>query len=374
MIFEYETLKFIWWVIMCLVLIAFAITGGMDIGAHILLPFVGKNDNERRLILNSIGPTWEGNQVWLITFGAGMFAVWPIAYATVFSGLYSALFIVLFMLILRPPGFDYRAKIDSHAWRSVWDLCLLVSGIVLSLVFGLAVGNLFLGLPFHFDADLHPIYTGSLIDLFSPPALVFGLVSVCMLTIQGALYLQYKLQAELAQRAKQAVHWFGIGFFITFIIAGVLACVWMPGYQIIYIPDINASFAASQKVVEHTPVAWLGNYQRFPALWLLPFLALFCTRLAMRYCHYDRPVEGIIMQSMAIMATLLTAAVALFPFIAPSNQDLNHSLTIWDATASYKTLNITFWIVLIFLPIVLCYTAWVYRVMRGKVIIHHDSY
>lgn len=371
--FEYETLKVIWWGIMCFIAIAFAITGGIDIGVNFLLPIVGKDDNQRRMIMNSIGPTWEGNQVWLITFGAGLFAIWPSAYATAFSSLYYALMLVVLVLILRPPGFDYRSKIAAKIWRDTWDFCLFGSSIILAIIFGVAIGNLFIGIPFYFDADLHSIYTGNFLTLLSPQAIIFGLVSMCMCTLQGALFLQCKLEDDLAQRAKRIVKFTGIGFIVTFIAGGVIATS-MHGYKILAIPDLNTGFSATQKIVEKVPAGWLNNYTNHHLLWLMPIIVIIATRIAMRLSKYDKPVGALIINSLGIVFTVLTAAAALFPFIVPSSLMPNHGLTIWDACSSSLTLEWSLYATITTLPIVLIYTSWVYRVMRGKVQLQHESY
>lgn len=176
--FDYETLKLIWWLFVGALLIGFALTGGFDLGIGSLLPFLGKNDEQRRVIINSIGPTWDGNQVWLVTAGGALFAAWPMVYAAAFSGFYVALILVLFTLILRPVGFDFRGKLAGAHWRSIWDWGLFLGGAVPALVFGVAFGNLLLGVPFHYDDDLRSYYTGSFFGLLNPFALLTGIVSL----------------------------------------------------------------------------------------------------------------------------------------------------------------------------------------------------
>lgn len=371
--FDYVTLKVIWWAIMCFVMIAFAITGGMDIGVNFLLPIIGKSDNERRLVINSIGPTWEGNQVWLITLGAGLFAIWPNAYATAFSGLYFALLLVLLMLILRPPGFDYRGKIESQAWRRLWDALLFLSSLVLAIVFGVAIGNLFIGLPFYYDNDLHSIYSGGFFNLLTLPAIIFGIVSLCMCSIQGAVFLQYKLDGALAERARWGVKVFGLGFIVSFICAGIFVSSYINGYVIKYAPDLNTGFAATQKTVEQV-AGWLNNYTAYPVLWSLPIFSIISTIIVMSLSHYNKPVIALFLNSIGIIATILTASTALFPFILPSSVNPHHSLTIWDACSSQLTLEFGLIFVAIFVPVILLYTSWVYRIMRGKVTLQHESY
>jgi cytochrome d ubiquinol oxidase subunit II len=174
MTIDYYTLKLIWWLFVGVLLIGFALLGGFDLGVGTLLPFVGRTDTQRRVILNAIGPTWEGNQVWFITAGGALFAAWPMVYATAFSGFYWALLLVLFALFFRPVGFEYRSKVEDPRWRSAWDWGLFVGGSVPALVFGVAFGNLLQGVPFHFDVFLRSYYTGSFWGLLNPFALLAG--------------------------------------------------------------------------------------------------------------------------------------------------------------------------------------------------------
>lgn len=371
---DYVTLKLIWWGIFGFLITAFMITGGMDIGVGFLLPVIGKNDNDRRLILNAIGPTWEGNQVWLITLGAGLFAIWPIAYATIFSCMYLAFVLVLVMLILRPPGIDYRSKINSNTWRSIWDVTLFTSNLVLALGFGLVVGNLFTGLPFYFDQDMRIIYQGDFLSIISPCALLFAVVTLCMLGLQGALYLQYKLDESMQDVIKLMVKIFGIGFIVTSIFAGISVVLWVPGYEIISIPDINTGISVIDKTVQPLLSGWAQNYAGHKWLWIFPIFALIFTRVAMKYSSFNKNATALFVNSAGIACATTTVGVALFPFIIPSNIFPSNSLTIWDVCSSALTLQWSFVVTLLLLPLILFYTIWVYRVMRGKVKLEENSY
>lgn len=371
---DYVTLKVIWWGVMCLVLIAFAITGGIDIGVNLLLTVIGKDDKQRRLILNAIGPTWEGNQVWLVTFGAGLFAIWPTVYATAFSVLYSALMIALLMLILRPPGFDYRSKIASPTWRKTWDTCLFVGSVVLSIIFGVAIGNLFIGLDFNFTRDVVVTHSGGFFSLLSPFPLLCGMVSIFMFMLQGALFLNYKLPQEFHDLMYRVIRRASYYFSLSFVIAGVYACLLLPGFTLMKIGDLNTALNLFNKSVAIIPSGWLNNYMQHPWLWVLPLIALSCARAALKLVKDGFAVTAIFVNSLGIAATVMTAACALFPFILPSHINPAVSLTIWDACSSYNTLAFALVALCILLPIILVYTAWVYRVMRGKVVLSSESY
>ena len=371
MIFDYETLKIIWWLFVGVLLIGFAITDGFDLGVGTLLPFIGKTDTERRVILNSVGSTWEGNQVWFVTAGGAVFAAWPVVYAAAFSGFYIALLLVLFALFFRPVGFDYRSKLDDPRWRTAWDWGLFAGGAVPALVFGVAFGNLLLGVPFHYDDTLRPTYTGSFFALLNPFALLVGVVSLSMLVTHGAIYLQIKTEGEIQQRVKKVTVIFGIITLVAFSLAGAWIATGISGYMITDMPAGNATPNILAKTVTQESASWLANYSTYPWMIVAPLLAYAGFALAILLSKISRPGSAFIMSSIGLSGIILTAGFSMFPFIMPSSSDLNSSLTIWDATSSHLTLTLMFWAVVIFLPIVLAYTTWVYRVMRGKVTEEH---
>ncbi len=367
-LFDYFTLKVIWWLFVCVLLIGFAITDGFDLGIGVLLPFVGKNDDQRRVVINSIGATWEGNQVWFITAGGAIFAAWPFVYAAAFSGLYWALLLVLFALFFRPVGFDYRSKIEDPRWRSAWDWGLFIGGFVPALVFGVAFGNLLQGLPFHLDKFMRPFYTGSFWGLvINPFALLAGVVSLSMLVMHGAVYLQLRTEGELYHRAKKAVMLFSLIFMTAFALAGIWQAYGIDGYRIVSMPDPGGVVTPLDKTVEMASGAWMTNYSVHPWMILAPILAFAGGILALLTSRANRPGLAFIFSSTALTGVILTAALSMFPFVMPSSTVPDSSLTAFDATSSHRTLNLMFVAVVVFLPIVLAYTSWVYRVIRGKV-------
>ena len=370
-LFDYATLKVIWWAVVGGLLVGFAILDGFDLGIGTLLPLIGRTDADRRVMLNSVGPTWEGNQVWFITAGGATFAAWPLVYATGFSGFYVALIIVLFALILRPVGFDYRSKIADPRWRNAWDWGIFINGLVPSLVFGVAFGNLLLGVPYHFDGDQRSIYTGSFFALLNPFALLAGIVSVTMLTMHGGLYLQLRTEGAVRDRAIVAARLSGIVLLAAFVAAGLWVATGIDGYQIVSMPPADSSFLPSAKTVERLPAGWLHNYSKHPWTVIAPLAAVGATILALVMSALSRVVLAFVLSCIAVACVVLTAGFALFPFIMPSSSHPAHSLTVWDAVSSHKTLQVMFWAVPIFVPIILFYTSWVYRVMRGKVTERH---
>ena len=367
MIFDYETLKLIWWLFVGVLLTGFAVTDGFDLGIGALLPFLGKNDDERRVIINSIGATWEGNQVWFITAGGAIFAAWPIVYATAFSGFYIALMLTLFALFFRPVGFDYRSKVADPRWRSAWDWGLFAGGFVPALIFGVAFGNLLQGVPFSFDNDMRVTYSGSFWQLLNPFGLLAGVVSLSMLLMHGSVYLQIRTEGVIAARALRVTKISGALFITCFILAGVWVMNGIEGYRIVSMLPANVASIPLDKAVEKTAGAWLNNYRNYPVLWLAPILGIAGALLAIAASSARKTIAAFIASSVMLAGVIFTAGIAMFPFIMPSSSDPGSSLTIWDAVSSHMTLQIMFWVVLVFLPIVLAYTSWVYRVLRGKI-------
>lgn len=363
---DYLTLKLIWWILVGVLLIGFAIMDGHDMGVGTLLPILGKDDTDRRVMINSVAPHWDGNQVWFITAGGAIFAAWPFVYATAFSGMYWALLLVLFALFFRPVGFEYRSKLPDPRWRAGWDWGLFAGSAVPALVFGVAFGNLFLGVPFRLDDSMRSFYSGSFWALLNPFALLCGVVSLSLLSLQGAAFLVHRTEGELQARAKTAVVFLALLLLAAFSTAG-LWLRWIDGYVIQAIPDVGGVLNPLMKEVARQPGAWFANYQRLPILWLIPGIAYLGVAMVLLSVRAGNTLVTFIGSSMACLSVILTAGVGLFPFILPSSERPNNSLTVWDATSSQMTLNVMFWVALIFTPIVLVYTGWAYRLMAGKV-------
>ncbi len=367
MLFDYLTLKIIWWVFVGVLLIGFAIMDGFDLGIGTLLPFVARTDAQRRVVLNVIGPTWEGNQVWLITAGGALFAAWPLVYAAAFSGFYWAMLLVLFALFFRPVGFEYRSKISDPRWRNAWDWGLFVGGLVPALIFGVAFGNLLQGVPFNYDEFMRPHYTGSFWGLLNPFALLAGIISLTMLIMHGAVYLQMRTEGEIKARAKKAAWIFGIVFMAAFAAAGIWQAFGIDGYRIAAMPEAGTAFSPLAKKVETAAGAWMQNYTICGYTIIAPILAFAGSILALLLSGTKRAGAAFVCSGAALAGVILTAGFAMFPFVMPSSADPNGSLTVYDAVSSHRTLNLMFFAVVVFLPIVLAYSSWVYRVMRGKV-------
>ena len=365
--FDFETLKVIWWLLLGVLLIGFAIMDGFDLGVGMLLPFIARSDTERRVVINTVGPVWEGNQVWLILGGGAIFAAWPALYAASFSGFYLAMLLVLAALILRPVGFKFRSKMPGARWRTNWDWALFVGGAVPSLVFGVAMGNLIEGVPFSFDSELRATYTFGLLYLLNPFALLSGLVSVAMLVTHGAVYLAMKTDGDLARRARAVSRFAALVWVALFALAGIW--IWRSHYGMAIVtgalpggePDPLAKTAVSQAG------AWLANYGKWPLTMLVPAVGLAAPLLVAALSSIRHRLIVFTVSGLGIAGVIGSMGVSLFPFLLPSSSHPGSSLTVWDASSSHRTLGIMLIAVIIFLPIVLAYTSWVYRVMRGPV-------
>jgi cytochrome d ubiquinol oxidase subunit II len=364
---DYETLRIIWWLLLGVLLIGFAVTDGFDLGVGTLLPFVARTDTERRIAINSIGPTWEGNQVWLILGGGAIFAAWPPLYAVSFSGFYLAMFAILFALILRPVAFKYRSKREGAGWKAGWDWALFIGGFVPSLIFGVAVGNVLQGVPFRFDDDMRIYYEGSFFGLLNPYALLCGLLSVAMLTMHGAAWLQLKTSGDVAERARRYGSLAALATVVLFALGGLALWYGVDGYRIT--SQINPIGPSNPllKTVDHSAGAWFANYGSYPWMMAAPisgFIGAIATLLSMLG---RRELAPLLFGKLAIFGIISTVGVSMFPFLLPSSLDPRSSLTVWDASSSHMTLFVMLIAVLIFLPIILLYTTWVYRVLWGRV-------
>ncbi len=365
---DYETLRVIWWLLMGVLLIGFALTDGFDLGVASLLPWVAKTDEERRMVINTVGATWEGNQVWFILGGGAIFAAWPFVYAVSFSGFYLAMFLVLAALILRPVGFKYRSKRPDAKWRARWDWALFVGGFVPALVFGVAVGNVLLGLPFRLDSDLRSFYDGTLLGLFTPFSLLAGLLSVAMLVLHGAGWLSLKAeQGPVLDRARTIGQVAAIAAVVLFVAGGAYVAWGGLGFRVEGVIDTVGPSNPRLSSAVAAPGAWLDNYAAYPWMIVAPLIGLVGPLVALVGIRARHDVLVFAGSSLANIGIIGTVGLSMFPFILPSAIDPASSLTVWNASSSHTTLFIMLGVTLVFLPIVLLYTAWVYRVLFGRV-------
>jgi cytochrome d ubiquinol oxidase subunit II len=380
---DYETLRIAWWGLLGLLLIGFAIMDGFDLGIAALLPLVARRDIERRLVLETIEPVWEGNQVWLILGAGAAFAAWPALYAVAFSGFYVAMFLALAALILRPVGFGFRNKIENPVWRSTWDWALVVAGVVPTFVFGVAFGNLFQGLPFRFDETMRISYEGGFLDLLNPFGIMCGCLALAMLAMHGAVYLGMKTDGAVRERAATIAGLAGFLVIMLFAAGGLYIAFGIDGYVITGGSEPAGPSNPLLKTVERLREGWLANFagreweyhkQVFIGDYLghgwelaLPLLGFLGAIVAPQLLRFGKGGLAFIASSLGLFGIISTGGVALFPFLMPSSLDLNSSLTVWDASSSRMTLFIMLVATVAFLPAIMVYTGFVFRVLRGKV-------
>lgn len=364
---DLEILRLIWWVLLGLLLVGFAITDGFDFGAAVLLPLVARKEIEKRIVLNSIGPFWEGNQVWIILGAGAIFAAWPVVYAVAFSGLYFVILLLLLTMgISRPVSFKYRSKLANRHWRDAWDWAVFIGGLLPALIFGILVGNVLTGVPFNFDNTLRIFYSGSFLNLFSPFACWCGLTSLFMLVMHGGLYLAIKTENPINRRAVYFTRWAALLTIIFFAIGGIWVSIFLPGYQVANGVDPHGFSNPLHKQVIVQTAAWIKNYSLFPFVLFAPALGfLGACGVLLTAGAYNR--VAFVCSAFSLFGIITTVGVSMFPFILPSSSDPASSLLVWDSSSSALTLLLMLCATIIFLPLITIYTSWVYYALRGKV-------
>lgn len=336
-------LNLLWFALLGVLLTGYAVLDGFDLGVGMLHPFA-KTDVERRVFMNSIGPLWDGNEVWLVTFGGALFAAFPHAYATAFSSFYLPFMVLLFALIFRAVSMEFRSKRQSLRWRKGWDIAFFVASGLATLLFGVAVGNSMIGLPIGSDME----FQGGFLDLLPPYALLVGALVVCMFSMHGSIFLYMKTEGELRARIRG---WMWRTF-------------WM----------FLAAFLITTVVTFFAVPHAAANFDRFPWAWGVVVLNLLAIANIPRAIHQNRPLYAFVSSSATIAALMFLFGMALFPNLIYSSLDPAWSLTIYNAASSQKTLSIMRTIAFIGMPFVLAYTAVIYWTFRGKVDLGKFSY
>lgn len=365
--FDYEALKLIWWVLISVLLIGFVITEGFDMGVGALIPVIGKTDQDRRIMINTIAPHWEGNQVWLVLGAGAIFAAWPAVYATAFSGFYVAMMLTLFALFFRPVGFDYRGKIEDTRWRTSWDWGIFTGSAVPPVIIGVAFGNLLQGVPFTLDDFLRSTYEGSFFELLNPFALLVGVFTLLLFVLQGSTWLQMKTETHMRERARTVTLILAPVVISLFAIIGFWLAKSIDGYVLTSVIDHNGPANPLLKTAVAESGAWLANYDKYPLMMIAPAVGLFFPVLVWIASKKDYSGVAFACSSITIIGVLLTCAFSMFPFIMPSSIDPSMSLTVWDAVSSEFTLNIMTIAAVIFLPLILLYTTYAYLKMFGRI-------
>ena len=372
----YFGLKVLWWLVLGVLLMGLAIMVGMDMGVGTLLRFVGRDDNERRVCLNAIGPHWDGNQVWFILGGGAIFAAFPLIYATAFSGLYVVMLLLLWTMIVRPLGFEYRSKLPSATWRNAWDWALLVSGAVPMIIYGAAMGNMLQGVPFHFDWDMRSYYTGSFVSLLNPFAVLCGLLSLSLSIYMGGVMLMGRAGGAVAPRARKAAMGAAIAAIVLFTLGGIWVS-FLPGFVLEHAPAPGMPQNPLQQQASIVAGGLLTNYRSQPLLWAVPALGYAGMLLGLLAVRGRRSTLAWWLGAGAWIGVIGTVGAALFPFLMPSSSEPSQSLTLWNSVSSQTTLLWATGFAAVFVPLVIWYTSWAFWVMRGEVdaaAIQHDEH
>jgi cytochrome d ubiquinol oxidase subunit II len=336
-------LQAIWFILLGILLAGYAVLDGFDLGVGILHP-LARTDTERRTFINAIGPIWDGNEVWLVTFGGALFAAFPMAYATVFSGFYLAFMALLFALILRAVSIEFRSKVASRAWRSVWDFGFFFSSLLASLLFGVGVGNALLGI----ELDERGVFIGTFWDLLNPYSIGVGLLTVAMFATHGAIYLYGKTPlGPLHDRVRNWTwHCWGV-FLVLYILMTIIT--------LLQVPRATA------------------NFERFPWAFAVVILNVLAMANIPRSMHANRPFQAFLSSAVAILALVGLLGLALWPNLVTATNDAANSLTIHRAASSEKTLGIMLIVAGIGMPFVLLYTGAVYWTFRGRVKVEDEG-
>lgn len=331
----------IWFVLWGVLWAVYFMLDGFVLGTGYLSGFLAKNDTEKRVLINTVGPVWDGNEVWLITAGGATFAAFPTTYALMFSNLYSALVLLLFALIVRGVSFEFRSKLDSDVWRKSWDLAIMVSSFLPALLFGVAFGNIFKGIPMKNDfATLSFSYDGSLIGLLNPYGLVTGVLFVLLFAVHGALYAAIKTTGDLSSRS-----------------ASLANKLWLP-LLVVAVVFLGYTYPATRL---------FDNYLKVPALLIVPLIAVASLLLVKVFAAKGALHKSFLFSCLTILFVVFTGVTGLFPNLIPSNIDPASNLTIFNSSSSLLTLKIMTVVAAICVPTVICYKIWVYRVFRERV-------
>jgi cytochrome d ubiquinol oxidase subunit II len=337
-------LNVVWFALFVIIIAGYLIMDGFDLGVGILHPFLAKNDEDRRVFLNSIGPVWDGNEVWLVLGGGALFAAFPLVYASLFSGLYIAMMLVLLVLILRTVAIEFRSKRPSPRWRSFWDWVFFAASLGIALLLGVAFGNILDGLPIAADGYIR----ATLYDLLTPYAVLVGVTTIFMLATHGAIYLSMKASGALLDRVKR----------------------WVPRLMIIFF--LFNTLLVGMTVLLHEAVS--ERYWQQPWLVILPAAALASVIVAWLMVRREQYFTAFVFSSLMIAGLLISAAVGLFPNMLVSTLNPSYNLTIFNAASQPNTLTVMLVMALIGMPFVLLYTAGVYYIFRGRVQIGPSSY
>ena len=333
-----------WFVLYVVIITGYVILDGFDLGVGMLSPILAKDDRDHRILLNSIGPIWDGNEVWLVLAGGALFAAFPFVYASLFSGFYTAMMLVLLVLILRTVAIEFRSKSDSRRWRTTWDWFFFGSSLGIALLLGVALGNVVRGVDLDSDGNI----AVDLVELLNPYSLLVGVTGVVMLALHGAFFLTQKTEGEMLGRVRRLIPVLGATFFA------------------LGTATVASTLALDTMVVD--------NFRDRPWTVMFPLLALASTLIAWRLVENRAYLSGFMASAFTIAALMASVAAGLYPTMLPSSISSANDLTIHNAAAAQNTLTVMFVIALIGMPFVLLYTVGIYYFFRGKVVVDDEGY
>jgi cytochrome d ubiquinol oxidase subunit II len=333
--------QIIWFVLWGVLWAVYFMLDGFVLGTGFMAGFLAKNDTEKRVLINSIGPVWDGNEVWLVTAGGATFAAFPTTYALMFSNLYSALILLLFALIVRGVSFEFRGKIDSPVWKKSWDIAIIISSFLPALLFGVAFGNIFKGIPMRNDfAAINFSYDGTLIGLLNPYGLLTGVLFVLLFAVHGSLYAAIKTTGDLSKRGENLAN-----------------KLWVP-LLVVAVAFLGYTYPATKLY---------DNYLKAPVLLIVPVIAVVSLLLVKVFIAKGSCHKAFLFSCLTIVFVVFTGVTGLFPNLIPSNIDPSSNLTIFNSSSSLLTLQIMTVVAAICVPTVICYKIWVYRIFRARV-------
>lgn len=370
---DYTSLKIIWWAILGIIMIVYSTTAGFDFGVTMIMPFL-KKEEDRKLALAASMPTWDGNMTWVVFFGGALFVAWPVIYATAFSGLYYAFFAVLWTMFLRPPGFDYRERIDSPVWRRCWDIALLISSVMPVIVFGVGMANCLLGFPFLFDPfTLRDSYNGDFWDLLTGYAWLGAFLALSMIAMHGAAYLTRRVKGELHITAKRLHVIFALITLVLFTLFVILVSVDMKGYHLVSSPA-NPTAHPLKNVVQYVPLGWRNSYGMYPWKYYPIILFYFAICISLWANYLKAYATTFWCSCLSIAGIIASCGATLFPFIMPSSIKPDQSLTVYNSTSSEYSLNMMLYVGIVLLLVILAYKIFAYSsIWRNKSSIGYDD-
>ena len=336
-------LQTIWFFLWGLLWAVFFMTDGFDFGVGTLYPFIGKSDEDKRIMINSLGPLWDGNEVWLLTAGGVTFAAFPRVYAVMFSSLYSALMLILFALILRGVSFEFRSKVDDPRWRKIWDTCIFIGSFAPALLFGVAFANIFHGIPI----DKNGLFHGNLLTLLNPYGLLGGLLFLLLFLVHGSLWLAVKTEGGLHERALTVAN----KLWPVEVAVAVIFLIWSKFSTNLY-----------------------DNYLAYPAFFLIILITV-CALFGIKIFLVKKAfLKAWLASALTIVGATFYGVIGLYPNMFPSSINAQFSLTAHNASSNPLTLKIMLTVVIIFIPIVLIYQIWAYNLFKNKLTVKDLAY